>query len=59
MQPAPRSARGLTQAGRKEHDVQIGRKFLHLRVEHALTSHDVPGQADAYYLQDSLEDQQD
>ena len=57
MQPASRNAMGLTQAGRKEHDVQIGRKLLHFRVEHALTSHNIPRQADAYNLQDSLEDQ--
>jgi len=48
---------GLTQTGREEHDVQVGRKLLHLGTEHALTSHNITGQADTDYLQDGLKDQ--
>ena len=47
-----------TQAWRKENDIQVGGKFLHLYVEHALTSNDVSWKADTYDLHHGFEDKE-
>lgn len=48
-----------TQARSEQSDVEIGNQLLGIRIKHALTGGDIPRQADAYYLQDGLENQQD
>lgn len=45
-----------TQAWCEEHDIEIGRKFLHFGVEHALPGDNIAWQTNTYYLQDGLED---
>ena len=45
-----------TQAWGEEHDVEVGRKFLHFGIEHALTGDNVAWQTNTYYFQDGLED---
>ena len=39
-----------TQAWSEEHDIEIGRKLLHFRIEQALTGDNVAWQTNTYYF---------
>lgn len=49
----------LTQTRREQHNIQVSHKLLLLRIKHALPGNDITRHADAYDLQDRLEDEED